>query len=670
MSRIALTSAIVFSLIYPTPGLNSLMAGGWRPPHWTPPRLIDPTEPIRRKIQQAQQQLDGVQHQLADLSNRIVAQRNLVQRTQDAVNGLSSSLADANHRLSQARLGAAQAAGVLKAAEDEVRGLTQLRDEAKKALDQANEELSHLTDSLKSSKLLAYDLMTDAVLSYNVVHGAFYAKVDLPGGASYDSEKLKDWVRHGQPSLPQGNPIEVIFGAFGVDLQQTSGYASHRGSVIATHPTASIYFASRRFVDWMSPETAADYTIKIVSTGQLGAEDAIQQAQDMLLLEFQDVMAWAYLQGMEDLESMAAAALEALATRKGFEVDDVKLNLGWEEVKYDYNPQLTGMTEFPLKLLPGGSAILSKTNQALIHDRLTLTSPHAAFSVVWSNPLRDHKAVAEALLSAKRSELAAKYDALLLGALDKVTGANLPKDQMKRLDSLLLQTGDPTPAGVAGKLEETFKIDPAWIKQAIDDGKYFVDLKDKPIGTKLTAFLRPLAMGNEGSAMLQELEIDLATGRIFCRFSLRHKHSWGNLEQALAALNDWATQTGHTASVSLDTLIDDLDFDASRTLIDARKKSEKTVSTAATKLNDAATRLQAETNAIPGLRVQLNNANAAVSNTTAQVHNLEIQLGNESRALTNAINALNSLLSQQISLNNEAAHLRDLINGWRRQIHL
>lgn len=669
MTRIALTAAVICNLLYP-PIAPAAPLGGWHPPRWHPPRLPDPTAHIREQIQHAQQQLDGVEHQLADLANRITAQRNVVKAAQDALDRTRSSLNDANHRLSQARVGAAQMAGVMKSAKDQVQALTKLRDDAKRGLDQAVAALGHLTEDLKSSKLVAYDITTDAVLSYNVVQGAFYARVNLPGGVSYDSEKLKDWIRHGQPSLPQGNPIEVIFGAFGVDMQQTSGYDSRRGSLIATNPGSGAYFASRRFVDWMSPETAADYTIKIVSTGQLGAEDAIQQAQDMLLLEFQDVMAWAYLQGIDDIESMAAATLEALATKKGFEVDAVKINFRWDEVKYFYNPQISGMTEFPLKLLPGGPALLTKVNQSLIKDRLTLTSPHEAFDIVWKSPARDSKAIAAALLDAKPSALAAKFDGLLLGAIDKVTDTKLPKDVMKRLDGLVLQMGDPTPAGVANKLEQTFKIDPAWVKDAIDTGKFFVDLKDRPIGAKLTDMLKPLAMGNEGSSKLQELELDLATGQVFCRFSLRHRHSWGDLTQALAALNDWASKTGHTASVSLDGFMASLDFEAGRTIIDARDKSEQGVSSASAALADAGNRLQAEVNAIPGLQTQLDNANAAVSNATAFVHNLELQVSNESRGLTNAVNALNNLLGQQTGLNNEAAHLRDLMNGWRRQIHL
>ncbi len=59
----------------------------------------------------------------------------------------------------------------------------------------------------------------------------------------------------------------------------------------AANPGSAIYFASERFVDWLSPETAASYTANIVATGGVGVDSAVQQTREMLLLEFQDLMA-------------------------------------------------------------------------------------------------------------------------------------------------------------------------------------------------------------------------------------------------------------------------------------------------------------------------------------------------------------------------------------------
>ncbi len=172
------------------------------------------------------------------------------------------------------------------------------------------------------------------------------------------------------------------------------------------------------------------------------------------------------------------------------------------------------------------------------------------------------------LLAAKSSQLAAKFDSLLAGALDKVTRVNLPKDVLKQLDGLVVQaTADPAlPPNVAQKLQDTFKIDPDWLTQAVASGQFIVDLHDKPIGNNLAGVLKNFAVGNEGSAKLEDLELDLGTGRISCHFSLRHRHSWGNLDQALADFNKFATQTSGVAQLDFDAFTNSLDADKLNTL--------------------------------------------------------------------------------------------------------
>ncbi len=96
---------------------------------------------------------------------------------------------------------------------------------------------------------------------------------------------------------------------------------------------------------------------------------------------------------------MAASALESLAKRQGFHVDQVKLNLDWETVDYDYHPRLSGMTEFPLRLVPGAAAKLDDANSKLQAARVLPSSPHGAFAAVWSSPSRSIDDVAKALLT-------------------------------------------------------------------------------------------------------------------------------------------------------------------------------------------------------------------------------------------------------------------------------
>jgi predicted nucleic acid-binding Zn-ribbon protein len=638
--------------------------------HWHGPS--DPRSGWWRQLKDAQQAFDKLRGQITSLSAQIASVTNRINALNSNINSLQSKLPEAKTALAAANTSKTQAETVLAGAQAELQRLTALRDQAETAWNQAKVDAANAVAALKASQLIAFDVTTSGTLTYNLVNGAFYGRFTLPDGVSYDSEAIKRLIATGQPSLPQYNPVQLVMGAFGVELDQTSHYEDRRQAVTAANPGSSVYFASQRFVDWLSPETAVSYAANIVATGEAGVESAIDQTREMLLLEFQEIMAWAYLRGEQNLESTAASALSSLATQQGFHVDEVKLNLDWETVDYDYHPRLSGLTEFPIRLIPGAAAKLNDATAKIQAERVLPSSPHGAFAAVWSSPTRKIDDVAKALLAAKSAQLSAKFDSLLVGALDKVTQVNLPKAVLKQLDGLVVQSvADPgLPSNVVQKLQDTFKIDPDWLNQAIALGQFIVDLHDKPIGNTLSGLLKNFAVGNEGSATLLDLELDLGTGRISCDFNLRHRHSWGSLDQALADFNKFATQTSGVAQLDFDAFTNSLDAEAVRPLVQSVKSTESAVASKLSQLNILKAQVADESNRIPGFSQQLALARSALLGAEARLGQLSGAISRETKTANDLKTELNKLNSQESGLNTQVRHLDNVIKDLKHKLRL
>jgi predicted nucleic acid-binding Zn-ribbon protein len=564
-----------------------------RPPIHTPPITvppvsvppIDPLKPIREALRRAQDelkqvrgQLDGVRRDIANLNSQISAADKAVRdlqaelrRGRDQVTAKGHAVVDLEGELGQAR-------GTLK-------GLEQVRGEASKAkkrldkeLATARDRLKAATDKLLSAKLVAYDITTQGALTYNFASGSFYASVKLPGDLRYDTEKLKSWVEAGKPALPGINPVEAAFHAVGLEVKQTSGYAAERQARRAKVQNESTYFASDRLVEWLSPETLAEYAAKITLTGGEGAEEAAAEARSMLLLEYNDLMSWAYLQGMEDLESLSDAILQALISRNSFEVDSAKLDFDWFGVDYYYEVHLAGMTELPLKLLPGGASLIDKANGELARNRLP--SKHQAFSLQWSSGLPKAKDVARKLVAAKRTQVANRFNEILGKSIDRLPGLKPVKAALLKANKLGTE-----------KLAAEFQLDMTMLSKEVEAGTWLVNLKSTPIGKKLAALLRPFAQGNESSATVEELELDLASGRLSCRFSLRHRHSWGTLQEAWDTVSEWAAKEKHILQLGADKLFDGIEAATVKPLLKARSEAMVTLRTSQDALSQSVAKL-------------------------------------------------------------------------------
>ena len=542
-----------FILLFLCNGADAQWKVKWKPPHPHPPPIhpppihpppgIDPFAGLRRALTEAIRRLDGVRSELNSVQGRIRDLEGQLANAEVTLQQLASTLAAVRNNLNDQVNRVADLEGKLSQARTEVvRVKTQLdeaqkqRDNLDKALSKAREAVQAAVGQLLNSQLLAYDITTEGVLSYNMVTNSYYASVGLPGGMQLDSQKIQEWM-NGNLSLPKFNPAEMAFSSFGVEVTQTSGYSARREDLMAQNPGASVYLASQRFVDWLSPETIVRMGAVLYGTGGSASDSVISEVVGESRSEFDNLLGWAYLNGVEQLDAFAAAALEALLTQRAFEVDEVKLDFKWAPINYQYRGRLAGSTEMPMKLLPGGAMVMDRAQAELAKAALTPESPHGSFQLVLKGKQGGLEASAQRLIDAKSSDMAVKFDELLTGSVEKVGPIPAPvreffikAAQPKQLDQ------------IADRLKELLGIDREFLMEAVKKGNWVVDLRTTPIGKRVSGFIKPLALGNEASSELQALELDLASGRVYCQFLLHHRHSWGTVQEAIAEVNKWAKE--------------------------------------------------------------------------------------------------------------------------------
>jgi hypothetical protein len=442
----------------------------------------------------------------------------------------------------------------------------------------------------KFSRVVAYDLASETALSFNFRTGAYDAQLEFIPGVTVTSQDFEALLSSGS-ALPDVDVMEVAStAAAGVKLaEKSNNYDERRRRAFEGHSRTDVYYSSRRFAKWASTETLLNHGVKAVITAGYGVNDALQDAQHHFMTELDDVYSWlqsrAKLEGERLSRTVLRDVLKCLITGKSpseLGLSIPRLSIRTDSVAYVYEVEAAGVTEVIGRVLDEVQAAVGinwgKFEDALNEklSKLGMNSPHIAFVITWDSDVEDGPALDAAMNEFDEVQLSdvdsaqERYD-LLLEALQELVdappaGVNL--GPIKQLLGFMKQSANVqgvVNARVQKALAEAIGFDPAAVELRYDQSVPIIDLTNTPVREKLEGFLDRFALGNEGSASVTRLELNVSNYALSCDASIRHKHVW-NLEQGLsnawekatAGVQGWTTKASQTLSAGTSKVLRDV----------------------------------------------------------------------------------------------------------------
>lgn len=415
-------------------------------------------------------------------------------------------------------------------------------------------EVQRQLQSVANAKFTAYDISTTGTLDLNFSAGSYFAGLKVGFGVTLDSETLKAFSQ-GSLQVPDINPMEGAAAALGLKLTESNSYDAIRNTYVNATRGGSTYFASERFVRWAGPRTLAKWSA-LVATG-VGAGPIIREALGQLTLELNDILAWLRLRGVQRAETVAGNMLGQMVlslfrgSAPNFSLPEFNLRVTPVSVPFQFALQGAGITQAPaqtirkLESLSGGrftgAGAFNHLGFAITLDGPTDTSslypPGYSSSLSGQSPavtVQDALDQFDARKNSTNGLLASSLTSILNSALRVVPNSNLRRFLTRIASSSV--AGSYTDGLVSGRLMTMLGINRTELQRAFVEGNPIVNLTNSPVARRLAGFLQPLALGNEGSVIVEKLELNLNTYALSMKVTLRHRHSWGTLGEATAAV--------------------------------------------------------------------------------------------------------------------------------------
>lgn len=172
--------------------------------------------------------------------------------------------------------------------------------------------------------IVAYDWTVRGNFSFNPKNGAGHATIDLGRGIRFDTRRIQRILEGDHKAIPELVPNLGV-----VQKKMRNEYDHIRGSIEARHGHGNVYFASRAFVDWATPETAGEWVLKaVVAGGPAAGAVAMKEASRKARQEMSRLVPWLERKGVRDAHSMANAILT------GQRVDWPNVSIHWQTVGY------------------------------------------------------------------------------------------------------------------------------------------------------------------------------------------------------------------------------------------------------------------------------------------------------------------------------------------------
>lgn len=449
--------------------------------------------------------------------------------------------------------------------------------------------LSSPVITLEEKEIILYDMETNGSIDVNLSAETAYADVDIGFGFKMDSNNVNNALFSGG-ALPQFNPVEAVAQSNGYATHITSNYDEVRRKYLDRYGAANVYFASERFVRWLSAETATGLIAKAFIPG-IGAQSVINEIKDMFMLEVKD--AWAWFTTINDVDDAGFVALwrgvweqllsayeikiqqafkiypdEWEVTNENFDnlhVDNDYLIVAFDKVQFEYQFESEATRVNP-------SEVLSTCGY---NARPSFSIPHPTFAIVWKNrsgtedtlqynldrieelasPAAPGPTFNEILLA---TGLGLSGDAMWAKLKNMVFGTKIDVVSDAEWEQAALE--DFAEKAIERALYEfvlfQLSLDDSEVQDLLNNmyvppveagasGEPLLDLRGTIVADRLAEVLLPLAHGNEREVFFDQFELNLSNLAVHVRFRLRHRHSWGTLAQAsnlvVGAITDAAT---------------------------------------------------------------------------------------------------------------------------------
>ncbi|MGO8899658.1 MAG: hypothetical protein ACLQU5_15115 [Isosphaeraceae bacterium] len=202
--------------------------------------------------------------------------------------------------------------------------------------------------------IVVYDDTQTADFAFDLRTGSGHFVLDLGHGVKLDTSRIQGML---QGDL--NDYLEIAFPGGGglVEKRFRDEYQEIRNSYAQRWGPSNIYFASKRFTDWASPETAGDWVITAIATGGSAAvAQAMQQSEQQASQEAPEIIAWLESKGIAEARDVVAQILS------GGRVEWPFLAVKWQTVGYFSWTEAAGRAVTP-----------------------QIRSTHAAFVIIWQD---------------------------------------------------------------------------------------------------------------------------------------------------------------------------------------------------------------------------------------------------------------------------------------------
>lgn len=444
---------------------------------------------VENELASAQSTLAGYQNQLSSVGNQL-----------NSAKGALSNIASQYQQAQQAVTSWTQKVQSYQGAVNQLTAARQNLDNEVSAL---TADYHTALNNALNTKILAYSLTTQGEMTFNFETGSFYGKIDLGSGLTLDNEKIQDWMS-GVFAIPDINPVQfMVSSATGLQLSHQTNYTNARAQYFASHAGGQNFFSSERFTDWASAETAAHQIALAIITDGSSTDQTIKEVQDQVLLEFNDLYSWLLQTGETDIENAATCALSAMLGEPCPSSSAIQITAQAEGVSCTYSASSSWETNLPTELFP---------NLKIASPSATFPSSHLAFGLsidganVGATQYQDAMNAFDHLtdVSGDVQALFTKAVAHLLAGGSAKAAQYFTNMDIGTMSSRLVSQA------VSSGLFNQLGISSQVLATQFQQGNPIIDLTNTQVAVNLANLLRPLAQGNERSAKVDKLEIDLS----------------------------------------------------------------------------------------------------------------------------------------------------------------
>jgi hypothetical protein len=456
----------------------------------------NPLDDARRGLAQAPRDLGGANAALSlALNGYNVAQHLVTQRKADLAQAIAT-LQNKERALGLAHDALVAAQRALAQASDKLGGLRADLAVKQSALAAAESSVTRLLDS----NIVLYDMKWSIFIEYNSMAGSFNAWAELPDGLKVTSSAITA-AFHGNVPLPEIEPAEMLATAFGFELDRQCTFDNVVANIYADAGSDAVVFTSTRGLsELLSPEHAADATVKAVISGGSTIEGSLDEVATGCLNELNSAYAFLQQSASSEADTLLGNLMDAMIT--GTKLDTPTVQIKPFVAQMNYTVKLTDGAQQLLKYIPA-----LQQNPAPVG--LTFSFPRPGFAIV----VKSHPVPTRTALRAQIGTIKSLSPTALKAAL--------PSASYQLLEPALTSGSvDPT-ALITASLETLFKninytsmtIDPVY--------PYCLDLRGTPVQTELERLAGLLKIGNQGEANLSRLSFNFHTGQVSIAIDLR-----------------------------------------------------------------------------------------------------------------------------------------------------